>query len=255
MKNNFPASLPNNEDEVMTQIVAAINTAITENINEDYKRSELNRLHSNSFYQRIWDHINNNLSKIDLPNIIGGFTKRGFWNVYSLFDKETGLIYSCLREKRFHEIARKAKTTPHYVQAIATHGNPDLQPTQMTFFSMQPDPIKSEYIFEQVCSGLMITSDMVKGHKVILFNGYNGILTSVQCCTVDWAFEIHDSIDLTSYINVYEPVIVEEISEPVSKINNPLQGLKLKPKAKEKIKLKDNLNFAKKEKDSKTKIE
>lgn len=255
MKNNINTALLHTKDEVITQIVAAINIAISENIYEDYQRSELDRLHSNSFYQRIWDHINNNLSKICLPNIIGGFTKRGFWNAYSLFDKETGLIYSFLREKRFREIARKIKTNPHYVQALAAQGNPDLQPPQMTFFSMEPDQTKSKYIFEQVCSDLMITPDMVKGHKVILFNGYNGILTSVRCCMIDWAFEIHNSIDLTSYINVYESVIVEEISEPISKTNNPSQGLKLKPKAKEKIALKDNLDFEKKKDDSKTKIE
>lgn len=255
MKNNFSTFSHNTKDKAMTQIVAAINTAISENIYEDYQRSELDHLKSNSFYQRIWDYINNNLSKIDLPNITGGFTKHGLWNAYSLFDKETGLIYSFLREKRFYEIARKITAYPqHYVRVLAAQGNSDLQPTQMTFFSMEPDQTKSEYIFEQVCSNLMITPDMVKGHRVILFNGYNGILTSVQCCMVDWAFEIHDSIDLTSYINVYEPVIVEEISDPISKTNNPSQGLKLKPKAKEKIALKNNLDLKKEENNSKKKI-
>lgn len=256
MKDNVNTSLLHTKDEVITQIVAAINIAISENISEDYQRSELERLHSNSFYLRIWDYINNNLSKIYLPNIIGGFTKLRFWNAYSLFDKKTGLIYSFLREKRFREIAKKIKKNQnHYVKELAAQGNPNLQPTQMTFFSMEPDSTKSKCTFEKVCSDLMITSDMVKGHRVILFDGYNGILTSVRCCMIDWSFEIHDSIDLTPYINVYESVIVEEISEPILKTNNPSQGLKLKPKAKEKIALKDNLDFEKKKDNSKTKIE
>ncbi len=255
MKDNINTSLLHTKDEVMAQIVTAIKVAITENIYEDYLCSELNQSKSNSFHQRIWDHINNNLSKIYLPNIIGGFTKHKFWNAYSLFDKETGLLYSFLKEKRFYEIQKKIGTNQYYIKELAAQGNFDLQPKQKTFFSMEPDPTKSKCTFEKVCSDLMITSDMVKGYRVILFDGYNGILTSVQCCMVDWAFEIHNSIDLTPYINVYESVIVEETSEPISKTNNPSQGLKLKSKAKEKIKLKDNLNLEKRKNIQKNKIE
>ena len=58
-------------------------------------------------------------------------------------------------------------------------------------------------------------------------------------------------IDLTSYININENIVVEEVDEPNAKMNNPMQGLKFKPKAKERMELNDSLSIIEKDEENK----
>lgn len=97
------------EEKLMKEIVSAINRAISEDVSYDYQRSGLNRQYSNSYNQLIWDHINDNISHIGEEHITGGFTKRVFWNIYSLFDMRTGFIYSFMREKRFSQVTKECR--------------------------------------------------------------------------------------------------------------------------------------------------
>ena len=242
MKVTLLTSPINPEEELMKDIVSAINIAISENVSGDYQLLGLNPYHSNSYFQLIWDHIHTNLSSI--PYIIGGYTKRGFWNMYTIFDPSTGYLYSFMREKRFHQIAKRQKPTMHYVQAMATTCNDDLEPTQLTLFPMEPDKAEAKSIVDSICNSLGISSNNVKAHKVILFSTSHSMLTYVRCCTVDRMLEVHESINLTPYINVLENIVVEAVDDPISKSNNPTQGLKFTAKAKKKKELNDNLSFA-----------
>lgn len=236
--------LNNSEKKFMKEMVSAVNRAIVEDVSDDYQRSGLDRQHSNSYNQLIWDHINNNLSHIADEHIIGGYTKRGFWNVYSIFDTQTGYIYSFMREKRFFQIAKEYRKNPHYITALASECNSTLKPRQMTFFPIEPDKAEMKAIVECICNDLSIPFEIIKGHKMILFDTKHGILSSIRCCIVDRTLEIHDSIELTSYININESVIIEEVDDLATKRNNPTLGLKLKDKAKKKKELNDNIVLA-----------
>lgn len=242
MKVTLLTSPINPEEELMKDIVSAINIAISENVSDDYQLLGLNPHNSNSFFQLIWDHINTNLSGI--PYVIGGYTKRGFWNMYTIFDPNTGYLYSFMREKRFFQIAKKQKSTMHYVQAMATTCNDNLEPTQLTLFPMEPDKAEAKSIVDFICNSLGISSGDVKTHKIILFCTSHSMLTNVRCCTVDRMLEIHESVDLTPHINVLENIVVETVDDPISKSNNPTQGLKFTTKAKKKKELNDNLALA-----------
>lgn len=253
MSVNIIDSQDNSENKLVKEIVSAINRAISEDVFDDYQRSGLDRQHSNSYNQLIWDHINDNLSHIADDHIIGDYTKRGFWNVYSMFDTQTGYIYSFMREKRFFQIAnehrKKHKKNTHYITALAFECNPDLEPIQMSFFPIKPDKAETKAIVDSICNDLSIPFDIVKGHRVILFETKHGALSLVRCCTVDRTLEIHDSIDLTSYININESIIIEEIDDPATRINNPTLGLKLRDKAKKKKELNDNIVLVDKDKE------
>lgn len=244
MSVNIIESLDNSENKLMKEIVSAINRAISEDVFDDYQRSGLDRQHSNSYNQLIWDHINDNLSHIADEHIIGGYTKRGFWNVYSMFDTQTGYIYSFMREKRFFQITKEQRKIPHYITALASECNPDLEPTQMSFFPIESDKAETKAIVDCICNDLSIPFEIVKRHKVILFDTNHGILSSVRCCTADRTLEIHDSMELTSYININESIIIEEVDDLVAKSNNPTLGLKFKDKAKKKKELNDNIIWA-----------
>lgn len=233
--------LCNENNDLMQEVVSAINRAVSEDIFDDYQRSGLDRQHSNSYHQLIWDHINDNLGSINNDSIIGGFSKRGFWNVYSIFDVRTGIIYSFMKEKRFFQIAKEHRKIPHYIQALASECNPNLESPQLSFFPMEPDRTESKYIVDGICNDLAIPFELIRGHKVILFQTNNGFLSGIRCCTVDRVLEIHDSVDLTHQININEAIIVEEIHEPGAKVNNPTLGLTFKEKAKKKKELNDNL--------------
>ena len=91
-------------ETVVEKIIAAINNAVTTDIAEDLQRTGLNKETSNSVPQRIWDLINRNITNILLPNLITGYTHPNPWNIVTAFDKETGVLYSFMREARFKEI-------------------------------------------------------------------------------------------------------------------------------------------------------
>ena len=237
------------ENKLIKDIVSAINKAISEDIVDDYQKLKLNPYRSNSFPQLTWDRINNNLSRITY--VLGGYTKRGFWNMYSIFDRNTGYLYSFMREKRFYQIAKEKRHSMHYIQAMATIYNSELEPNQLSFFPMEPDKKEAQNIVNLICDSLGISSDIVKLHKVILFSTKNSILTNVSCCTVDRMLEVHETVDLTPFININESIVIEEVEDPVSKMNNPMQGLKFKPKAKERMELNDSLSIIEEDEENK----
>lgn len=66
---------------------------------------------------------------------------------------------------------------------------------------------------------------------------------TIRCCAVNGLLEVCESIDLKPYVNINENVVVEEVSNPNTKSNNPSLGLKLKDRAKAKKNTKENINI------------
>lgn len=220
-----------NNHKVPTQIVSCIHRATTSDIITDLQITGITKHHSNSYYQRIWDYINKNISEIDLPDVVTGYTHRGPWKIITLFDKSTGIIYSIMREGRFAELARKLPSHVHYAQALAESFNADIEPEQMSILDYELNESEVQFSINQILEDLQIPENIIQRHVMILFEAKHEILQSVRACVVTGALEICEFYDLSSLINVNESIIVEEVAGPEAKSNDPTMGLKFRDKA------------------------
>ena len=237
-------------EPVVEKIVDAIYNAVTTDIAEDLQRAGLNKETSNSVPQRIWDLINRNITSILLPNLITGYTHRNPWNIVTAFDKDAGVLYSFMREARFKEIAKHQQKHVHYLRALTSGFNNDVESEQMSFFSEeQPNQFEVAKTIHQITENLNIPESIVQGHVLILFESKHEILHGVRACLVNSSLEICASIDLSHMIAVSSPVVVDEVVIPESKANNPAQKLRLTPKARKRKDMQMNLALKKKQKE------
>lgn len=234
-----------NQAKLMSSIVSAVYRAVSEDIINDLQRAEIGKSNSNSYYQRVWDYINRNICNIDLDFIVTGFTSRGPWNIAVLFDKLTGTVYTIMREKRFSELTREKRNSVHYAQALASCFNDDLDLMQQSFFTYKPNDFEVQKAVRKICKDLEIPSEIVERHKIILFEASNDMLLSIRCCTINSALEICESVNLTSFININDIIIVEEVKELNTKVNDSTTTLKFRDKAKKKLNQNDNINIIK----------
>lgn len=236
-------------EDVVEKIVDAIYNAVTTDIAEDLQRAGLYEKTSNSVSQRIWDLINRNITNIQLPNLITGYTHRNPWNIVTAFDKSTAVLYSFMREARFKEIAKHQQKHVHYLQALTSGFNNDVEVEQMSFFSEeQPDQFEVARTIHQIVEDLNIPETIVRGHVLILFESKHEILHGVRACLVNGDLDICASIDLSHLIAASSPVVVDEAVIPESKANDSAQKLRLTPKAKKRKNMQMDLALALKKK-------
>lgn len=242
-------------ETVVEKIIAAINNAVTTDIAEDLQRTGLNKETSNSVPQRIWDLINRNITNILLPNLITGYTHPNPWNIVTAFDKETGVLYSFMREARFKEIAKHQQKHVHYLKALTSGFNNDVESEQMSFFpEEQPNQFEVAKTIHQIAEDLNIPESIVRGHVLILFESKHEILHGVRACLVNGNLEICASIDLSHLIAVSSPVVVDEVVIPESMTNNPAQKLSLTPKARKRKNMQIDLALKKNQKEEEQSI-
>lgn len=113
--------------------IVCINKCISEAIGDDIKgclrREQIDEKRSNGKKFLKWDLVNRNfIMNFSAGNLTAEYAKRGAWNMVPLYDKETGTIYTVMREERFREIQRKQtrRKKAHYVDALVKSFNFDL---------------------------------------------------------------------------------------------------------------------------------
>ena len=233
------ALIVNINDDFVKQIVFCISSAVTDDIMQDTRRANMNRNTMNSYSFRIWDLINRNVYNTfkNDSNIVVGFTKRGVWNMTPIFDKSTGLIFTLMREERFLEVKRNRKNHQHYVYELARAFNADIEIQQQSLFELERCYEKIQKNIRRICNDLLISTEMVKRHAIVLFSSQDGLLNSVRCCMINCNFEECETVTWNEYIGVAESVVVEQITNDNPKQNNPTMGLQYTPKAKKKKQL------------------
>ena len=97
----------------------------------------------------------------------------------------------------------------------------------------------------RICSNLNVPKDIIDRHALILFEAKNEILIDIRCCVINGFFDICEEVNLREYININEPIIIDEIIATESKYNNPTQSLKFTNKAKTKKNITDGVAIKK----------
>lgn len=236
--------ITNFSDDFIRSIVSSINSAVTDDIMQDTRQANMNRSSMNSYPSRIWDLINRNVCNAFKYNseVIVAYTKRGPWNLIVIFDKTTGMLLTIMREERFDEVKRDSKSHKHYVYELANMFNADLEIQQQSLLVLDENEEKIKKSIERICNDLLISTDMVQHHAMVLFSSQDELLLSIRCCMINCNFEICETIPWNEYIGVSESVVVEQTTNNDHKQNNPAMGLSYTSKAKKKKQL--NLDIA-----------
>ena len=230
--------ITNFSDDVIKSIVSSINSAVTDDIMQDTRQANMERSVMNSYPSRIWDLINRNVVTAFTynPDVVVAFTKRRPWNLIAIFDKSTGMLLTLMREERFYEVKRNSKNHKHYIYELANIFNADLEIEQQSFFTIDENTEKIKKSIEQICNDLLISTEMVEHHAMVLFSCRDELLHSIRCCMINSNFEECESVSWNEYIGVSESLVVEQTDDDHQK-NNPTMGLDYTPKAKKKKQL------------------
>lgn len=229
----------NFNDNFIKKIVSSINSAVTDDIMQDTRQVNLERNVMNSYPSRIWDLINRNVCTAFTynPDVIVAYTKRGPWNLIAIFDKTTNTLLTLMREERFYEVKRDKKSHRHYIYELAKKFNIDLEIQQQSFLSLDENEDKIKKSVERICSDLLISTEMVTHHAMVLFSSRDELLLSIRCCMINCNFEECESVFWNEYIGVSESLVVEQTDSDEYKANNSAIGLAYTPKARKKKQL------------------
>ena len=199
-----------------------------------------------------WDLIYRNLmNTFDDCNICSNIkysaTQRGMWTVLLLFDENSKLLISFMRESRFDSIrSQKAEARPQYIQALLTL-NEGLESStkQISMFPQESKHTQTELenTLSELCAnfnGEIITQN--SNHVLVVFSDQNGSLTSMKAYILDRDLDIVDERDC---LDVTKPII-SVTPETVSSASTVL-SIPLKSKALDRIKEKGLVAIKEKE--------
>ena len=223
------------DSNIKAIITQCISDAVGDKIKEDIRLHGLKT--QNSTPTRIWDLLNTDLCRhFNGPDCMAYTSKRGPWEMILVYEKQSGFLYTFMREKRFSEIRAKVgkRRRMHYVDMLVRHLNPDLKaPIGQT--SMFPIHFDDEAQLAESVQALLVNlledGAVVRRHVLVLFESSRFILTSVRAVMVYTNLDIVAEKNWSSSISVEESVIAEQVEEPKNPANAPTRGLKLTAKA------------------------
>lgn len=228
-------------DKIIISIIKCLSDAIGDDVKGCLRRESINDKYSNGKKLIKWDFINRNLiMNFSAGDFTAEYARRGAWYMVPMYDKETGTIYTVMREERFREIQRNQakRRKAHYIGALVQSFNFDLNTMcQYSLFeesSFEEEEVKS--IVEDIIKDFGIDKRIIKRYKTILFEEYHSELTAVRCCVLDSSLQVIEEEDWSTYITHRESVVVDTVTDS----NEPnVSSIKLKDKAKKKAKQRD----------------
>lgn len=224
-------------------IIKCLSEAIGDDVKACLQREHIDDKESNGKKFLKWDLINRNfIMNFSDTKLTAKYAKRGSWNFVPLFNKDTGTLFSVMREDRFKELQRnhKKKQNIHYIDALVKSFNIDLvQNKQLSLFDVEEDPDKNEVkkIIEDILKNFHMNNMVVRRYATILFEEYNFELISVRCCILDSSLQIIDEDDWSKFISYKESIIVDMVENGSEEKQMP--KIKLKDKARKRIGQKD----------------
>ncbi len=226
------------QQEDIQDIFECLSHAVGDDRQEASEHLELRTHISDPFLN--WDLIYRNLmNKFDEGNLSYSVTKRGMWTVLLLYDKNSKLLFSFMRDTRFNDIRRQnSKTRPQYVQALINL-NAELQAPskQLRLFENESKFTQTELetTLNELCSNFEGTVDTQNSrHVMVVFSNKYGYINSLKAYLLDKDLDIvceQDWLDVTKPVMTsMSEVIYEEARETTPT---------LKPKALERIREKE----------------
>lgn len=216
-------------------IFECLSQAVCEDRQEAMEHLELRTSISKSFL--LWDLIYRNLiNKFERDNLLKhSVTTRGMWTVLLLYDENSKLLFSFMRESRFREIQnRKNGSRPQYVQALISL-NSELQASkkQVTLFPEEAKYSETELAknLKELCANFEGEIDTQNSkHVMIVFSDKYGNIDSLRAYILDRDLDVVCEQD---WLEIVKPVMSFN-SETVQSVEKEVVPT-LKPKALERI--------------------
>lgn len=229
----------NSSEDFKICIEKCINNAVGDDIRLDIQINGFDT--GNGTPNRIWDFINRNMGLyLSEDNYISKPSNRGPWDFKPIFEKDTGTLYTLMREERFIKLKKdiiKGRGM-HYAQALAMKLNKDLEMDlkQINFIpKTSADEEYMDVIVSKILSDLNIPNSIIRNHALILFSSKSYELLSLRCCIINSDLDIIDQDNWNMYIQVKESIVVDSMIPSEITMINPTLNLQFKQKATDKI--------------------
>jgi hypothetical protein len=218
---------------------------------EDYHETEasLGLITHNSKHPLIWDFFNRNLSKsFSQDDILYTAKKCGMWEISLLYDRESKLILSFMKDKRFKSLQEADQDdVPQYIQALLLLNNElEASVKQQALFSFESDenPNHLQMILNSICKQFKEPiKDVVKYHALVVFSEEFGMITLLKAYILDKDLGIVDSDNWLDQIRPIMPQSHEiDLNNPDDPNKNKAKQLKLTDKAKKRRQKDNNIN-------------
>lgn len=235
--------MDNQLDRISQAVRQKIYESIFQALGEDQQEANayLNlRTHISAPFLK-WDIIYRNLiSSFGTENVEYSVTKRGMWTVLLLYDPDSSLLISFMRDKRLEDIKQsRANNQPQYVRALIELNNKLQAPIkQQTLFNVDETPVGSEselmVVLNDLCRGFNCTIDYAcTRHVLVCFSESNGCLVSLNAYILDRDLDVVVTQD---WLHSIKPVISNTIEKADNNDTRP--SLSLTTKARNRIKKK-----------------
>ena len=202
-----------------------------------------------------WDLIYRNLINAfgdDNVQVQWSTTVRGMWTVLLLYDVQSGLLISFMRDTRLEAIKHlKGDKQPQYIRSLIALNN-ELQAANKQL-TLLDDGANAEAqnetelmkILDNLCLGFNCPIEHSQLHHVLVcFSSKYGTLSSLQAYILDCDFDI---VEQQNWLDMAKPVMSNEIETADQKHNKPV--ITLKPKATDRLKEKGLVTLKENEKE------
>lgn len=189
-----------------------------------------------------WDLIYRNLINAfgdDNVSVKWSTTVRGMWTVLLLYDVESGLLISFMRDTRLEAIKHlKTEKQPQYIRSLIAL-NDELQATnkQLTLSndvtsSKSQNGTELMKVLDNLCSGFDCPIEHNElHHTLVCFSSKYGTLSSLQAYILDCDLDI---VEQQNWLDMAKPVMSNEIGTAEHEHNK--SAITLKTKATDRLK-------------------
>lgn len=242
----------NNLERISSQVIQKVYQCLFQAIGEDYQEAESHlelETHISKPYL-IWDFINRNLIRsFSESDVIYSTKKRGMWELLLLFDKNSKMLLSFMKDSRFKEIQKaKRRNRPQYIRALLLL-NQGLQARvkqQRLFVITDSEDVNEQLrdLLNSLCANFMepVVSE-VKHHALVVYTSSYGQLTSLKAYVLDTDLDIVAERDL---LDITKPILSNQVDQ-ISKDEVKQKQPKLTSKAKQRLKQKELIVLKSKE--------
>lgn len=203
---------------VSTEVIQKIYQCLFQAVGEDYQEAEshLNLETHVSKPFMIWDLIYRNLIHIfSGSNMLYSTKKRGMWEIMLLYDKDSKMLLSFMKDTRFKTIQNKKRgQRPQYIRAVLTL-NSDLQAEvkqQRLFINEEVvDDSELEVLLDKLCMNFLepVVSEILH-HTLIVFSTNYGQIASLKACVLDKDLDVVDERD---WLGCVKPILSNEVGK------------------------------------------
>jgi len=211
---------------------------------------------NNRLIPTFWDTLNGEIIKYSVndTSISVFIAKRGKWEFILIFDNNTQILYSLMKETNFKILQKNVskRLAPHYGDILARTFNKNLKDLGQVKFDAysQSEPNtfsddKINFAVDNILVNLNQPKSVIKNHAFILFDTAKSEIVKIRCVLINNNFDVCFEENWNNYIIANYNMVTETIISSDIIINNPTKGLAFTQKSKDKIEQKNNIELKK----------